>query len=306
MNRAESAVFIVRGLHPAELEVLKQVIHNLGSTWLSASLEVDDSSSPIVWYRAVYTIMAGAAEYAEIIRYPSEQDAVDAFGAPDGEFHGLPAKIGGSSDFTNGHYQDSRWITWLAGRRIFTALTSYNSTYQGSARDPSTIAEVLFEEADRLSLIPNGSGETASGPVYLPPPPTVQYFDDVQIGANEEWFSKWVSELYELEYTSGCSAEQPLYCPEDGHNRAEATVFYLRMLNGPDFVPPDPQEVVFQDVPLFNQEGSGIWYAKWVNAAYDAGLIQSCNTDMDLMFFRPMDPLTRAEAACMMANALGD
>jgi CSLREA domain-containing protein len=135
-------------------------------------------------------------------------------------------------------------------------------------------------------------------PGYLPPTPTQQYFDDVPIGAAEEWFSKWVTELFERGYTSGCSEDPPLFCPLRKHIRAEATVFYLRMLKGVDFQPQEPSELHFQDVP------ADAWYAPWVEAAFEAGIIQDCQTDMGNMLFRPEDDLTRAESACMMYQAI--
>ncbi|NIM95214.1 MAG: hypothetical protein GTO18_16070 [Anaerolineales bacterium] len=139
---------------------------------------------------------------------------------------------------------------------------------------------------------------------YIPPSPNVQVFDDVPIGDSEEWFSKWVTELSNQAYTAGCSDEPPLYCPMGGHNRAEATVFYLRMLYGSNYRPPDPVEQIFIDVPLVDEDDQSVWYAKWVNAAFDVELIQPCQTDMEAMRFRPEDPLTRSEAACMMYQSI--
>jgi CSLREA domain-containing protein len=135
-------------------------------------------------------------------------------------------------------------------------------------------------------------------PGYLPATPTTQYFNDVPIGSGEEWFSKWVGELYEQGFTSGCSENPPLYCPENHHSRAEATVFYLRLLNGPDFDPVESGDPIYHDVDPTE------WYSRWVNAAHEAGLIQLCQTDMENMLFRPEEELTRAEAACMMYQAI--
>jgi len=136
------------------------------------------------------------------------------------------------------------------------------------------------------------------GPGYIPPPPMIQYFNDVPVGAQEAWLSKWVTELFEQGFTSGCSENPPLYCPLDTHNRAEATVFYIRMLNGGDFEPDEPTEQHFKDVAL------GEWYTRWVEAAFSAEIIQPCQTDMQNMLFRPEEDLTRDEAACMMFQAI--
>jgi hypothetical protein len=87
-----------------------------------------------------------------------------------------------------------------------------------------------------------------------------------------------------------------IYCPWQGHTRAEGCVFYLRMLNGADYLPPQPSQQVFADVPL------DTWYAGWAQAAHDAGLLNPCQTWPELRFC-PDDPLTRALAAHMMVKA---
>jgi hypothetical protein len=67
------------------------------------------------------------------------------------------------------------------------------------------------------------------------------------------------------------------------------------MLNGTDYVPPDPQGI-FSDVTL------DWWGAKWIEAAYGAGLIPACETTPELRFC-PNDPLDRAMGAYMMVQA---
>jgi len=53
---------------------------------------------------------------------------------------------------------------------------------------------------------------------------------------------------------------------------------------------------IFADVPL---DG---WGARWIEAAFNAGLIPACETDPELKFC-PDEPLTRAVAAFMMTQA---
>jgi hypothetical protein len=114
----------------------------------------------------------------------------------------------------------------------------------------------------------------------------------------DSWAARWVNGLWEDKYTMGCGTNPLVYCPWQGHSRAEATVFYLRMLNGANFEPPQPTQRTFTDVPL------DAWYAKWVQSAYEAGLIPTCQTAPDLRFC-PDDPLSRAMAAYMMVKAKG-
>jgi len=66
---------------------------------------------------------------------------------------------------------------------------------------------------------------------------------------------------------------------------------------GADYTPPEGQGY-FADVD------PGMWYAKWVDAAYEAGIAEPCAAEPDLRFC-PEDTLTRAVAAYMMVNAKG-
>ena len=133
----------------------------------------------------------------------------------------------------------------------------------------------------------NGSG-------FTPPSPSNKVFDDVPL---TEWYAKWAGALLEDGYTSGCGMDPLVYCPLQQHTRTEGTVFFLRMLNGAAYIPPDPKGI-FMDV------APGFWGEKWIEAAYEAGLIPACETSPELKFC-PDDPLDRAMAATMMVQAKG-
>ena len=79
-------------------------------------------------------------------------------------------------------------------------------------------------------------------------------------------------------------------------NRAESSVFVERGIHTATYDPPAPTGRRFPDVPMDAR------YAKWVHAAYDAGLIEPCATTPEVRL-RPDDPLTRAIAAHMMVRA---
>jgi hypothetical protein len=132
------------------------------------------------------------------------------------------------------------------------------------------------------------------GANYLPDQPAEQIFADVSL---IEWFAKWVIALWNDGYTAGCGTNPLIYCPLHGHTRAEGSVFFLRMMHGVDYVPPEPLGL-FDDVPIT------AWYADWVEAAYKAGIIPVCQTEPQLLFC-PDDPLDRAMAAYMMVQAKG-
>jgi hypothetical protein len=128
---------------------------------------------------------------------------------------------------------------------------------------------------------------------YDPPTPATQVFADLAL---DSWAAKWVDGLWEDQYTAGCGTNPLVYCPWQGHTRAEGCVFYLRMMNGATYDPPQPAAQTFSDVPL------SAWYAKWVKAAFDAGLISACQMSPELRFC-PNDSLSRAMAATMMVRA---
>jgi hypothetical protein len=130
---------------------------------------------------------------------------------------------------------------------------------------------------------------------YDPAAPTSQVFADMPL---DSWAAKWVNGLWTDGYTAGCGTNPLVYCPWQGHTRAEGCVFYMRMLNGADYEPPAPSQQTFADVPL------DAWYASWAQAAYDAGLLEPCQAAPALLFC-PNDPLTRALAAHMMVKAKG-
>jgi hypothetical protein len=132
------------------------------------------------------------------------------------------------------------------------------------------------------------------GAETLPDQPAEQIFADVPLA---EWFAKWSTALWNDGYTAGCGTDPLIYCPLQGHTRAEGSVFFLRMMHGADYIPPEPVGL-FADVPI------EAWYADWVEAAYNEGIITVCQTEPELLFC-PEDPLDRATAAYMMVQAKG-
>jgi uncharacterized protein YkwD len=130
------------------------------------------------------------------------------------------------------------------------------------------------------------------GSDYDPQDPIEVVFADVSL---DSWYADWTHGLWEDGYTAGCGTDPLRYCPSQEHTRAEATVFYLRMMYGADYEPPVARGY-FIDV------GEGMWYESWVDAAYEAGIAEPCATEPELRYC-PEDPLTRAVAAYMMVQA---
>ena len=156
-------------------------------------------------------------------------------------------------------------------------------------------------QAEPLLFCPEATMNRAESAVFvqrgihgagvIPTDPTSQIFADLAL---DSWAAKWATGLYDDGFTAGCGEGPLVYCPWQGHTRTEGTVFYLRMLNGADYLPPEPVGV-FADVAL------DFWGADWIEAAYEAGLVPACGENP--LRFCPDDPLTRAMAAYMMVQA---
>jgi hypothetical protein len=161
----------------------------------------------------------------------------------------------------------------------------------GCSTDPLMYCpERIMNRAESAVFVERG----IHGSEYDPPDPTEVVFADVALDA---WYADWVHGLWDDGYTSGCGTSPLSYCPDQEHTRAEGCVFYLRMMYGSDYVPPAPKGY-FADVD------PELWYAKWVDAAWEAGIAEPCGTEPELLFC-PKDGLTRAVAAYMMVQAKG-
>ena len=136
------------------------------------------------------------------------------------------------------------------------------------------------------------------GADVTPEMPTTPPFSDVPLS---HWAVDWVDLLKRDGLTAGCSTSESLFCPEAPNTRAETTVFLLRIKHGRDYLPEQPGQQVFLDVAPSD------WFADWVTAAYREGLTEGCDEPerLKLSHFRPLEPITRAEAACMMVRAKG-
>jgi hypothetical protein len=206
----------------------------------------------------------------------------------------------GSVNFTTPDSQD--WALHISGEAsTFVDVPSdhpyygyiealYQNGYvAGCSTDPLMYCpERIMNRAESSVFVERG----IHGAEYDPADPTVVVFDDVALDA---WYADWVHGLWDDGYTAGCETDPLSYCPDKEHTRAEGCVFYLRMLYGADYVPPAPKGY-FADVD------PELWYAKWVDAAWEAGIAEPCASEPDLLFC-PEDGLTRAVAAYMMVQA---
>lgn len=146
-----------------------------------------------------------------------------------------------------------------------------------------------MSRAEMAVLVLRGAHDAS----FNPPDPPDQIFADLPV---DSWATRWATSLITEGYTAGCSRDPLAFCPWQGNTRAEGAVFFLRMIQGPSYVPPEPVGV-FSDVPI------DFWGAKWIETAYQAGLIQPCSQEP--LMFCPDAPLTRDLAAWMMVKAKG-
>ena len=162
----------------------------------------------------------------------------------------------------------------------------------GCSTDPLLYCpEATMNRAESAVFVERGIHSAS----FVPATPVSQVFADLPL---DSWAAGWVDGLWDDGYTAGCGTAPLLYCPWQGHSRAEAAVFYLRMLRGADYTPAQPTSSIFADVPIES------WYARWVHEAYNAGLIEPCEVSPQRRYC-PDAPLTRAIAAYMMAQAKG-
>jgi len=171
--------------------------------------------------------------------------------------------------------------------------TLYTGGYiAGCSSDPLLYCpDRVLSRAESSVFIMRGEYGTIPDPPY--PPPGAPTFGDVDPGY---WGYGWIESLWIDGFTSGCSTDPLLYCPLREHSRAEGSVFFLRIKNGVQYQPSEP-------VGLFTDVDLDAWYAGWVEAAYNEGILPECGTDP--LIFCPEDSLDRSWAAYMMVQAKG-
>jgi hypothetical protein len=105
----------------------------------------------------------------------------------------------------------------------------------------------------------------------------------------DHWAHDYIEALHQAGYIAGCSLDPPRYCPEEILDRAESAVFVVRGVHGAEFLPPQPTEPVFEDVPL--QE----WFADWTAQLWEDGYTAGCGVNP--LVYCPFQEHTRAEGA---------
>lgn len=122
-------------------------------------------------------------------------------------------------------------------------------------------------------------------------PPTTPTFDDVTQLSHPAAYA-FVEAMAAAGYTSGCSANPPLFCPNDAVTRAQLAVFLVRGLGL------DPAQATttpfFDDVPVSHP------FFGAVQLMASEGLMEGCQATS----FCPDTPITRGETAAAIAAVL--
>ena len=167
----------------------------------------------------------------------------------------------------------------------------YNAGYvAGCSTSPRLYCpdRILTRAESAVFILRGAHGAIASPPTT---PPLTPSFADVDPAF---WGFGWIESLFAEGYTAGCGTDPLVYCPLRNHTRAEGSVFFLRIKNGVAYAPPIP-------TGIFTDVDPAAWYAGWVEAAYNEGLLPACSTTP--LQFCPDGPLDRAWAAYMMVRA---
>ncbi|MCJ7679007.1 MAG: LamG domain-containing protein, partial [Anaerolineales bacterium] len=155
----------------------------------------------------------------------------------------------------------------------------YNAGYvSGCSTSPRLYCPTNnLSRAESSVFVMRGSYGAIPSPPY--PPPATPSFADVNPAF---WGYGWIESLYRDGFTAGCNLNPLMYCPGSTHTRAEGSVFFLRIKNGVAYTPPTP-------VNIFSDVAPTAWYAGWVEAAYNEGLLPACSTTP--LQFCPEGPL---------------
>lgn len=131
------------------------------------------------------------------------------------------------------------------------------------------------------------------GASYRPPAATGTLFADVPA---ESFGVEFIEQFYNLGITTGCSVSPRNYCPSQPVTRIQTAIFLLRLLEGPNYVPP-PATGIFADVPVSNP------FAPFVEEFFNRGITSGCATNP--LRFCPNGMLTRGQLATFVVRTYG-
>ena len=122
-------------------------------------------------------------------------------------------------------------------------------------------------------------------------------FDDVPTG---HWAQNHILAIYDAGITWGCSANPPLFCPEDVLTRAQMATFIETSLGMAALSLPACSGTVFNDV---NRMTVGEVLCRFIEDFAARGITGGCSSNPSL--FCPHEPVTRQQMGIFLEAALG-
>lgn len=108
------------------------------------------------------------------------------------------------------------------------------------------------------------------------------------------WAWKQIESIYFAQITGGCISSPLTYCPNNNVNREQMSIFLLRSMYGPAYLPPDAgASTGFGDV------APSYWAADWIKQLAAEGITGGCGSGN----FCPTIPVSRAQMAVFLLRA---
>jgi CSLREA domain-containing protein len=130
------------------------------------------------------------------------------------------------------------------------------------------------------------------GLCFVPPPCTVQTFDDVPCSLS---FAPWINELVAQGITGGCAGGGNNYCPASPVLRQQMAVLLLRTLGGAGYAPPACTVETFTDVSCASTFGP------WIYDLVGRGITAGCGGGL----YCPTLSANRGQMATFIVKTFG-
>ena len=107
-------------------------------------------------------------------------------------------------------------------------------------------------------------------------------------------FFPWIDALFEAGITGGCSANPPMYCPDQSVSRGQMAVLLLRGIHGTSYTPPAASGI-FADVQPNDP------FAAWIEQLFGEGITGGCATNP--LRYCPDQAVSRGQMAVLLLRA---
>ncbi|HEY3356353.1 MAG TPA: phosphodiester glycosidase family protein [Polyangia bacterium] len=188
-----------------------------------------------------------------------------------------PAPVPGAE---SAEFKDVSPTHWGYGAAV--ALHAAGITAGCSTSPPLFCPDCRLSRAQLAALLVRALGESELRPA-------APSFDDVP---PSHWAFGFIERLRSLGITQGCSANPPLFCPEESATRAQVAILLARALG---LAPLTPGAPTFSDVPATDPAYG------WIERLHAECIAGGCAPGR----FCPARVITRIEAAAMLQRGFG-